>query len=212
MSTPISRAAVLGLAALALAACDPAMLGTAPSRATVNVAGGPVIVAGPPGFCIDRPALNVTEAGAFALLGDCRQLGGGAGGLDRSPAGAALTASISAGGLAGEGDDPAPSLAELAEFVQTPDGRALLGRSGRPDRVRILATRAEGDVLYVLVEDRGPQLIAGVEPRFWRAFLEVRDRMAVLSVLGFQGAALDEQASLNLLASFVASMRSANGA
>jgi hypothetical protein len=34
----------------------------------------------------------------------------------------------------------------------------------------------------------------------------------VLSVLGFQGAALDEQASLNLLASFVASMRSANGA
>jgi hypothetical protein len=212
MSTPISRAAVLGLAALALAACDPAMLGTAPSRATVNVAGGPVIVAGPPGFCIDRPALNVTEAGAFALIGDCRQLGGGAGGLDRSPAGAALTASISAGGLAGEGDDPASSLAELAEFVQTPDGRALLGRSGRPDRVRILATRAEGDVLYVLVEDRGPQLIAGVEPRFWRAFLEVRDRMAVLSVLGFEGAALDEQASLNLLASFVASMRAANGA
>jgi hypothetical protein len=34
--------------------------------------------------------------------------------------------------------------------------------------------------------------------------------MAVLSVLGFQGGTLDEQAGLNLLASFVAAMRAAN--
>lgn len=203
------RPVCLLIAALALAACDPAMVGNAPSRATVNVAGGPVVVAGPRGFCIDRETLNVTDAGAFALLGDCGELGGG-GALARSPQGAALTASISAGGLAGEGDDPAGSLAEIAAFVQTPEGRALLGRSGRADRVRILTTRPEGEVLYVLVEDRGPQLIGGVEPRFWRAFLEVRDRMAVLSVLGFEGSGLDEQASLNLLASFVAAMQSAN--
>ena len=207
------RGPLLALAALALAACDPAAMGgDAPSRATVTVAGGPVVVAGPAGFCIDRPMLNVTEAGAFALLGDCGQLGGSGDALARSPQGAALTASISAGGLAGEGDDPASSLAELAAFVQTAEGRALLGRSGRSDTVRILATRPEGDVLYVLVEDRGPQVIGGVSPRFWRAFLEVRDRMAVLSVLGFETGGLDEQASLNLLASFVARMKAANRA
>jgi hypothetical protein len=204
--------ALLGLAALGLAACDPSMVGNAPSRATVNVAGGPVVVAGPRGFCVDRSTLNVTDAGAFALLGDCAQLGGGTGGLDRSPQGAALTASISAGGLTGEGDDPAGSLAELAAFVQTTEGRALLSRSGRPNQVRILTTRAEGDVLYVLVEDRGPQPFGGVQPRFWRAFTEVNERMAVLSVLGFEGAGIDEQASLNLLASFVAAMHAANGA
>src|SRR5690554_1703551 len=83
------------LAGLALAACDPASMGDAPTRTTVNVAGGPVVVAGPAGFCIDRDTLNVTEAGAFALLGDCGELGGG-GALARSPQGAALTASISA--------------------------------------------------------------------------------------------------------------------
>lgn len=206
------RGPLLALAGFALAACDPAAMGgNAPSRATVTVAGGPVVVAGPAGFCIDREVLNVTEAGAFALLGDCGELGGG-GALARSPQGAALTASISAGGLAGEGDDPAGSLAELAAFVQTAEGRALLGRSGRADSVRILATRPQGDVLFVLVEDRGPQVIGGVSPRFWRAFLEVRERMAVLSVLGFETGGLDEQASLNLLASFVASMQAANGA
>jgi len=213
---PISdmiRAALPALAAaLALAACDAAMVGDAPSRATVTVAGGPVIIAGPSGFCVDRSTLNVTDAGAFALMGDCALLGSGGSGLSRSAAGAALTASISAGGLAGEGDDPASSLAEIAAFVQTPEGRALLGRSGRSDGVRILATRPEGDVLYVLVEDRGAQLITGVDARFWRAFLEVRERMAVLSVLGFEGSGLDEQASLNLLATFVATMKAANGA
>jgi hypothetical protein len=210
---PISRAILLGFGALALAACDPALVGgSAPSRATVNVAGGPVIVAAPSGFCIDRSTLNVTDAGAFALMGDCRQLGSGAGGLDRSPVGAALTASISAGGLAGEGDDPASSLAELAEFVQTPDGRALLGRSGRPDRVRILATRAEGDVLYVLVEDRGPQPIAGIDRTFWRAILELNGRMAVLSVLGFEGAGLGAQAGFRNIVTFADTLQAANGA
>ena len=207
-----SRAAGLALAVLALAACDPASMGDAPTRTTVNVAGGPVGIAGPRGCCIDRDTLNVSEAGAFALLGDCGELGGGGGALARSPQGAALTASISAGGLAGEGDDPASSLAELAEYAQTREGRALLGRSGRADTVRILATRPQDDVLFVLVEDRGPQMIGGVSPRFWRAFLEVRDRMAVLSVLGFETGGLDEQTSLNLLASFVASMQAANGA
>ena len=40
----------------------------------------------------------------------------------------------------------------------------------------------------MLVEDRGPQPIAGIDRQFWRAFLEVNGRMAALSVLGFEGA------------------------
>ena len=64
----------------------------------------------------------------------------------------------------------------------------MLGRSGQPDRVRILATQPQRDVLYVLVEDRGRQPIAGIDRQFWRAFLEVNGRMTALSVLGFAGA------------------------
>lgn len=211
MSTWISdalRAAALALAGLALAACDPALTGGGPSRATVSIAGEPIVLAGPSGFCIDRETLNVSEFGAFALMSDCGLLGSG-----KAPAaktGAALTASISSGGLGGEGDDPVQSLTDLAAFVQTGEGRALLGRSGSSSGVRILATQQRGDVLYVFVEDRGPQPIAGVDRQFWRAFLEVKDRMAVLSVLGFEGAGLDPQSGLDLLAAFVTALQRAN--
>ena len=54
---PISdalRGAAFGLAALALAACDPATMAGAPSRTKVTVAGRPVTIAAPPGFCVDR--------------------------------------------------------------------------------------------------------------------------------------------------------------
>lgn len=205
------RPAALLVAGLALAGCDPALMGGGgPSRATVNVAGEPIVVAGPPGFCIDRETLNVSDFGAFALMSDCALLGSTT--RSATTPGAALTASISSGGLGGEGDDPVQSLADLAAFVQTGEGRALLGRSGSSQGVRILATQQRGEVLYVLVEDRGPQPIAGVEPQFWRAFLEVKDRMAVLSVLGFEGAGLDPQSGLDLLATFVAALQRANPA
>ena len=65
-------------------------------------------------------------------------------------------------------------------------------------------------MLYVLVEDRGPQPIAGIDRRFWRAFLEVKGRMAALSVLGFEGAGLGPQDGLNQIAAFARSIRAAN--
>jgi len=205
-----SRAAALLIAGLALAACEGLPGAGGPSRATVTVAGEPIVIAGPPGFCIDRETLNVSDFGAFALMSDCALLASGTrAGADSR---AALTASISSGGLGGEGDDPVQSLADLAAFAQTGEGRALLGRSGSANGVRILATRQSGEVLFVLVEDRGPQPIAGVDRRFWRAFLEVKDRMAVLSVLGFEDAGLDPQAGLDLLAAFVAALQRANPA
>lgn len=206
----VSRAAALLIAGLALAACEGLPGAGGPSRATVTVAGEPIVIAGPPGFCIDRETLNVSDFGAFALMSDCALLASGTrAGADSR---AALTASISSGGLGGEGDDPVQSLADLAAFAQTGEGRALLGRSGSASGVRILATQQSGEVLFVLVEDRGPQPIAGVDRRFWRAFLEVKDRMAVLSVLGFEDAGLDPQAGLDLLAAFVAALQRANPA
>jgi hypothetical protein len=205
---PISDARVgaLALAALGLAACDPATHGTTPTRARVDVAGQAITIAAPPGFCIDPGSTSVTEDGAFVLMTDCRLLGRGSG----APVGAALTASVSAGPIGGEGDDPVQSLEDLREFAASPEGRAVLGRSGRPDRVRILATQQRDGVLYLLVEDGGGQPIAGIDRRFWRAFLEVNDRMTALSVLGFEGAGLDPQQGLNHLAALAAAIQQAN--
>jgi hypothetical protein len=195
----------LVLALLVLAACDPALSG-GQTRARVNVAGQAVTIAAPPGFCVDAGSTAVTADGAFVLMSDCALLGGGG----RAPVGAALTASVSAGPIGGEGDDPVQSLEDLREFAASPEGRAALGRGGQPDRVRILATEQQNGVLYLLVEDRGGRSIAGIDRRFWRAFLEVNGRMTALSVLGFEGAGLDAQQGLNQLAAFATAIQRAN--
>jgi hypothetical protein len=210
------RAGALLLGGLMVAGCDPAtmaaMSGSSPSRTKLTVAGQPVVVAAPPGFCIDAQSTTMTSAGAFVLMSDCTLLGKASASGKRTPVGAALTASVSSGGLGGEGDDEAATLDDLQLFLETADGRALVGRSGRADRVRILSRQLRDDVLYVLVEDRGRQPIAGIEPRFWRAFLEVNGRMTVLSVIGFEGTGPGLQDALNELAATAAAIRAANPA
>jgi hypothetical protein len=211
---PISemrRWLALGLAGLAVAACDPSMMATqgSPSRAKVTVAGRAITIAPPPGFCIDPPSTTVNSDGAFVLMSDCVLLGGRAA-AGRAPVAAALTASVSAGGLGGEGDDEAATLEDLQVFLDTPDGLALVSRSGRSDRVAIRARLLRNDVLYVLVEDRGAQPIAGIERQFWRAFLEVNGRLVALSIIGFQGAGPGPQDALNQLAALARATQAAN--
>lgn len=196
---------LIAAAAVALAACVPTASG--PDRATLTVAGRNVTIAAPRGFCIDEAATNVSASGGFVMASDCALLGsaGVAAEGDANPLGAVLTASVSAAQLPEGG-----TLPELTRFVETPQGRAALGRSGRPDRIKVLATRTRGDVLYVLVEDRGPQPIAGIEPRFWRAFLDVEGRLTVLTVLGFDGAGVDPTAGLALIQRFADTVQAVN--
>ena len=87
----------------------------------------------------------------------------------------------------------------------------MLGRSGEPSRVRVLATSSSGGVYYVLIEDRGRLPIAGLDRQFWRAFLDVNGRTVALSSLGFTGES-DAQASLNELATFAKWIQAANPA
>ena len=191
-------------AALLAAGCNPeTMGGGAPTRAKVTVAGRAVTIAAPPGLCIDEPSTRVDAAGAFVLVRDC------ADGATARPPRAAMTASVSSGGLTGEGDAASDTLAELQAYLATPDGLALVGRSGRSGGVRVLAQQLSGDVLFVLVEDRGPQPIAGLDTRFWRAFLEVNGRMTVLSMLGFDGDGGSEE-GLRALAALASATRGAN--
>ncbi len=197
----LAAAAILGL----LAACDPAAMGAAPGRANVTVAGRNLAIVPPPGFCIDTASINVSSTGAFVMASDCALLGGRpvAEG-DAESLGAVLTASISASATA------PGNLAELEAFAATPQGRAALSRSGRGDRARVLATRSRNGVLYILIDDRGPQPIAGIEPRFWRAFLDLGGQMAVLSVLGFEGAGVDPTQGLALIQRFADHTQAAN--
>lgn len=213
MSTRISSA-ILG-ATLLLAACEqPGVYGTTPTQTTVTAGGQRVTILAPAGFCVDQRSTSVTAAGAFVLVSDCQLLAGETAPPNetaRPPVGATLTASISPTGL-GEAGPATQSLADLAGYARTPEGLALIGRGGRSQGVRLLESAERNGALYLYVEDRGPQPIAGLEPRFWRAFLEVNGKLTAVSELGFVGGGLDKQSGLNLITAFVQAIRAANRA
>jgi hypothetical protein len=198
-----SRAvALLGLPLLA--ACAGGVGYGGADRARVSVAGVPVTVAAPKGFCVDPQGTTSGDAGAFVLVSDCGLLGLGEGASP--PVGAVMTASISANpSLVSEGGET--TLDDLEAFLGTPRGLAVVGRSGDANRTRVLQTTRNGDVLFVLVEDRGQQPLPGVEPRFWRAFMTVNGRLAALSIQGFQGASPSDRDALRHLAAFASSIR-----
>ncbi len=206
MSTRICSAALsLALAALAAAGAPEAAERKGADRVSLTVAGRKLTLMAPKGFCIDPKATNVSASGAFVMASDCALLGFAPlpEGSDDT-VGAVLTASVAAR------QRPHSSPAELERFAATKAGRAALSRSGQPERVKILATRTRKEVLYVLVEDRGAQPIAGIEPRFWRAFLQVQDRMTVITALGFQGAGMDPTEGLALIQRFADTLQAAN--
>jgi hypothetical protein len=206
MSMPTSRLALLA-AAVALVGCADGVAFTAPDRANVTVAGEPVAIAAPGGFCIDEASTTSGPRGAFVLVSDCGLLGKPGG--RTPPVGAVMTASISANpDLVAEGGET--TLDDLEAFLETSRGRAVLGRSGDGGATRVLQATRRGDVLYVLVEDRGQQPMPGVEERFWRAFMTVNGRMAALSIQGFEGASPGPEATLRYLSAFAALLRAAN--
>lgn len=193
-----------------LAGCTGAAPGGVPTRTTVDVAGTPVTVVAPRGFCIDRESTRRVGDGAFVLMSDCALLAGTPQGRGEAPLGAAFTATLLPGSLAGEGAAPAAGIEGLDEFVATREGRAMLAGSGRAADVRILRTATGDGALFVLVEDRGGAPMPGVSPRFWRAFVALDGRFAVLTALPFENGRMDPETALDRLAALAANLRRAN--
>ncbi len=208
ISERLRAVGALALLPLLVAGCDPAALSGAPSRATVDVADLPVVVTAPAGFCIDRDSTRRVDDGAFVLMTDCALLSGA---VDpaRPPLGAAFTATILPGNLAGEGSAPSASLDGVREFVGTPEGRAMLGGGAGRD-VRVLRTAPGDGALFVLIEDGAGPPMPGVAARYWRAFVALDGRFAVLTALPFESGRMDEQAALDGLARLAANLRQAN--
>lgn len=157
------------------------MTRAAPER--VSVADDSVVVAGPPGYCVDRTAMRETAQGAFVLLGSCASLSGDA----QRPAPrvpGVLTVSVS--GQPGDGaalDAPFP---RLDSFLRSERGRRALSRGGDPSTVEILEIRQVPDALLIHARDSAASEIAGIEDEYWRALLDVNGRMVTVSVTGFE--------------------------
>lgn len=198
---PTCRPAPL-LAALLLTGCVAA--GGAATR-SLAVAQGTVIVAGPPGYCVDRRLSRTGPGEAFVTLGNCAALSPGATGPAGVPA--VLTATVS--------DRPAtpPDPARLEAFLRSDAGRAALSRSGRAETVQILAARREGAMLLVQIRDGsavGPGPATG--PDYWRAVFDAGGRLVTASVLSFAGRPLDRDEGFRLLAAFAARIAAASAA
>lgn len=208
--TPTLRTTLtLGLC-LAVSGCVPGFGsgGRQPAPVSVAVTSDLVTVTGPQGFCVDPTALNETGDSAFVLLGNCAAISS----ERRAPqpdVPAVLTATVSApsegGGLI---DDPET----LDAFVRSDEGRALLSRSGDPESVTILQTEPVGALFLLQARETGGSPIAGVQPTYWRAYIDLDERLATLTVLALDERPLADLESRALLMAFSGAVLTANGA
>ena len=218
---PLLRRAALALAGLgclaALPGCLPppgAVTGATPLGPSVTAGGRVVRLTPPQGFCVDPESIRPGGAAAFALIEDC-VLAASA----RDPATPAARdamvdglVSLSIGetrlfakGLTDEG------FIELERYLRSDRGKATAGMGGDPETIRILQTRRAGDTLYVLVEDKGDQVVPVLGARFWRAFTEVNRRAVIASLGVFETTDMRDGLKLAYLARVVTALKQGNG-
>ncbi|WP_118135797.1 hypothetical protein [Oceanicella sp. SM1341] len=176
----------------------------------VSAEGRSVSLVPPEGYCVMRDSVQTAEQVVFTLMGECATPAAAAIDADDLPPGGLLTASVSYAPLFRAQEPHGASLDALEEFLGSDRGLALVGRGGETERLQILESYRENDALLLLVEDSGAQVIPISAPRFWRAFLELNDRMVSVSVSTFRDRPSDDRQMLSLLRRFIAGLREAN--
>ncbi len=162
---------------------------------------------GPRGFCIDRAATRIDEAGGLVVLGDCRALGRTDGPGASPPA--ILTVAIAPPEAAASG---LPSAGALSAFFETARGRARLSRTGRAATVEIHSMAAEGRAFAIHLTDRARFPGGAVEPTYWRALAVVNGRWVTLSAYAPAGRPHEANEGRLLLRRFVqATLRASPG-
>lgn len=208
MSTWTSR--IAGLAMLsALAACGGGgggLAGGTPAARDAIVTGDGIVIAGPEGFCVDPGSTRDQGDTAFVLLGNCAAISNSRrAGQPAVPA--VLTAALSA---AGETGQIADNLYELDAFFRSDEGRRLLSRSQDAATVTVLDGSIEGDVFFLHAADTSAGPVDGLQDSYWRAYLDLGDRIVTLSVLAMEDRALSDGDSVATLRDFIRSVRAAN--
>ena len=205
----------LGLLALTLtlAACGGrggggSSFGPPPQADTeIQVTSDRLTVGGPDGFCVDPEATQDRGVTAFVLLGNCAAIANSAR-LPQPAVPALLTASISE---PSEGSSLRESIPSLGSFFSSENGRRLLSRDEDPETVEVLDSFHQADVFFLHARDRSTGSIEGVREDYWRAYLDLGNRIATLSVLGLADQEITNDQSLETLRSFAIAVTSANG-
>ena len=173
-------------------------------RAPERMAIDDLVIAGPPGYCIDRRASEVRrDGGAILLLGPCALVSGNPDALVPEVSGI-LTATVS-DGAEGEAEFAA-MLGDLNEFFQTEAGLAALSLSGDPATVELLDSQIEEDTLYIHARDTAAPT-SGLTEDSWRTLFGIGDRLLTVSISGLAGAPIDESAAISTLDAFADRIR-----
>ena len=183
-------------------------------RAVISAKGRQVAIEPASGFCLAKNSVETSTRSAFALIGDCA--------LDKAPDKSKrstqgelqlpksipgiITVSVSGNPQL----DNSGGLEGLEEFFKTTAGRKLLGRGDDPSAVEVKETRQIDDSIYVLVEDGGAGVLPVLSKRFWRGFVQVNDRLAVVTVSGFRARPLGKERMLKYLVDQVQTLSVAN--
>ncbi len=191
------------------------VLSASNEAAVISALGREVAIKPADGFCLSRESIETSDKSAVALIGDCaleadvsqaKRSSRGELRLPRALPGI-ITVSISG--------DPNTSetsfdFDEIEEFLQSPQGMGLVGRTPDGSKVRIRESRREGDAVYILVEDKNAGPIPILSDTFWRAFVTLKDRLAVITINGFRASPLGVETMLGHLSEQVDAMQQAN--
>ncbi|MBI1216957.1 MAG: hypothetical protein GC186_00290 [Rhodobacteraceae bacterium] len=190
---------------LVLVGCD-GFPGSAPT--SMATADGAVVVAGPPGFCIDPEASHAGDTGAFVLLGSCASISGALDG-QHPDLRAVLTAAVSVGTSGGsiEGSEK-----QLGAFFRSPEGRRALSRSGKAETVKVLGITHSDGVLILHARDTSAFPGQAVSPDYWRALFDLNGHIVTLSVISVPQAPFTDASGLRALERFVGQVRAASPA
>lgn len=215
MFTPISdlsrraaRAAACVAVVALLAGCGGGFRlgGGADAPTEVAVTQDLVVITGPEGYCVDPTATRNSDDTGFVLMGNCAAIANSRRVVQPATP-AVLTAAISE---SSEGGRLADSMADLDAFFRSEEGLRLISRAGDPSTVNVLETQVEGEVFLVHASDTSAGAIEGVQPDYWRAYLDIGNRLATLSVIALEDRALSRDESLDTLRGFVIAVQQAN--
>jgi len=172
--------AALGLGFLSGCGDGGLPFGAAPDQATgVALSRGAVMLAAPPGYCVDERALRRAPRGDFALLARCDNLGFRGFFSSREPALITVTTAPR------DADTPAPDLAELERSVAP---------------ATVMEARLVDGLPLVRVETPGEDPVAGIAPQHWRGAFALNGQLVALALYAPGTGDDDPKAGAELLA------------
>ena len=191
------------------------VLSASSEAALISALGREVAIKPAEGFCLSRESIETSSRSAVALIGDCAleadvekasRSERGELNLPRSLTGI-ITVSISGNPETRSGGLDAD---RIEAFLQSKQGKSLIGRSSDGSGVTIQESRRSGDVVFLLVEDTNGGAVPILADTFWRAFTTLNERLAVVTINAFRDSPIGVETMLEHLTEQVDTLKAAN--